>query len=167
MKWKKKKKLTPHFIYCNHFGRNITLITVNARTYVLQLGQGPWDAAGKPHGWMWNDGINPVSNSSSLVAWVPRTLDQLLDRSCTVYPSRSWDLEIPSNNDNQLVWIMPALDAIGKIAAAQIAFYTPVAAITLFLIFRYAFRRDGGWFWLFIFSAGNPTAFYIILFCFI
>jgi hypothetical protein len=62
---------------------------------------------------------------------------------------------------------MPALDAIGKIAAAQIAFYTPVAAITLFLIFRYAFRRDGGWFWLFIFSAGNPTAFYIILFCFI
>jgi hypothetical protein len=59
---------------------------------------------------------------------------------------------------------MPALDNIGKIAAAQIAFYTPIAAITLFLIFRYAFRRDGGWFWLFIFSAGNSTAFYIILF---
>ena len=62
---------------------------------------------------------------------------------------------------------MPALDNVGKIAAAQIAFYTPVAAITLFLIFRYAFRRDAGWFWLFIFSAGNSTAFYAILFCFI
>jgi len=48
---------------------------------------------------------------------------------------------------------MPALDNVGKIAAAQIAFFTPVAAITLFLIFRYAFRRDAGWFWLFIFSA--------------
>ena len=76
------------------------------------------------------------------------------------------DFEIPSNNDDQLVWIMPALDNIGKIAAAQIAFYTPIAAITLFLIFRYAFRRDAGWFWLFFFSAGNSTAFYIILFCF-
>lgn len=58
---------------------------------------------------------------------------------------------------------MPALDTVGKIAAAQIAFYTPVAAITLLLIFRYAFRRDGGWFWLFIFSAGISTTFYIIL----
>jgi len=48
---------------------------------------------------------------------------------------------------------MPALDPVGKIAAAQIAFYTPTAAITLFMIYRYAFRRDGGWFWLFIFSA--------------
>jgi hypothetical protein len=61
---------------------------------------------------------------------------------------------------------MPALDNVGKIAAAQIAFYTPIAAITLFLIFRYAFRRDAGWFWLFIFSAGT-SAFYIIIICFI
>jgi len=48
---------------------------------------------------------------------------------------------------------MSALDTRGKIAAAQIAFYTPIAGYTLFLIFRYAFRRDAGWFWLFIFSA--------------
>jgi len=48
---------------------------------------------------------------------------------------------------------MPTLDATGKIAAAQIAFYTPIAVITLILFFRYVFRRDGGWFWLFIFSA--------------
>ncbi|KAF8807678.1 hypothetical protein BYT27DRAFT_7189766 [Phlegmacium glaucopus] len=48
---------------------------------------------------------------------------------------------------------MPTLDTRGKIAATQIAFYTPVAAITLSQIFRYAFRRDAGWFWLFIFSA--------------
>ena len=62
---------------------------------------------------------------------------------------------------------MSELDNIGKIAAAQIAYYTPVAAITLFLIYRYAFRRDGGWFWLFIFSAGNSIAYYAFLFCFI
>lgn len=48
---------------------------------------------------------------------------------------------------------MPALNPRGKIAAVQIAFYAPIAGITLFLIYRYAFRRDGGWFWLFIFSA--------------
>jgi len=48
---------------------------------------------------------------------------------------------------------MATLDNIGKIAAAQIAFYTPIAAITLYLIFRYAFRRDAGWFWMFLFSA--------------
>jgi len=48
---------------------------------------------------------------------------------------------------------MPSLDPRGKIAAAQVAFYTPVAALTAFLIYRYAFRRDAGWFWLFIFSA--------------
>jgi len=48
---------------------------------------------------------------------------------------------------------MSSLDPRGKIAAAQVAFYTPVAALTAFLIFRYAFRRDAGWFWLFIFSA--------------
>jgi len=48
---------------------------------------------------------------------------------------------------------MSPLDPRGKIAAAQVAFYTPVAALTAFLIFRYAFRRDAGWFWLFIFAA--------------
>jgi len=48
---------------------------------------------------------------------------------------------------------MSPLDPRGKIAAAQVAFYTPVAALTSFLIYRYAFRRDAGWFWLFIFSA--------------
>jgi hypothetical protein len=57
---------------------------------------------------------------------------------------------------------MSTLNTRGKIAAAQIAFYTPIAAITLFLIFRYAFRRDAGWFWLFIFSAGNPIVLYLI-----
>jgi len=48
---------------------------------------------------------------------------------------------------------MPTLDTRGKIAAAELAFYAPVAAFSLFLIFRYAFRRDAGWFFLFIFSA--------------
>ena len=56
---------------------------------------------------------------------------------------------------------MSPLDPRGKIAAAQVAFYTPVVALTAFLIFRYAFRRDAGWFWLFIFSAGN-SALYLI-----
>ncbi|KAF8912948.1 hypothetical protein CPB84DRAFT_490748 [Gymnopilus junonius] len=47
---------------------------------------------------------------------------------------------------------MPKLDTRGILAAAEIAFYAPITAITLFLIFRYAFRRDAGWFFLFIFS---------------
>ena len=49
--------------------------------------------------------------------------------------------------------IMPTLNTRGKIAAAEIAFYAPIAVISLVLIFRYAFRRDAGWFFLFIFSA--------------
>ncbi|KAG6837888.1 hypothetical protein H0H93_013041 [Arthromyces matolae] len=48
---------------------------------------------------------------------------------------------------------MPSLDTYGKIGAAQIAFYTPVAIFTIALVFRYAFRRDAGWLFLFIFSA--------------
>ncbi|KAG6857600.1 hypothetical protein H0H87_010168 [Tephrocybe sp. NHM501043] len=48
---------------------------------------------------------------------------------------------------------MPTLDTHGKIAAAEIAFYTPVAAFTIALVWRYAFRRDAGWLFLFIFSA--------------
>ncbi|KAF9479734.1 hypothetical protein BDN70DRAFT_858106 [Pholiota conissans] len=47
---------------------------------------------------------------------------------------------------------MPTLDTRGKIAAAQIAFYVPIAIVSLLLIFRYLFRRDAGWFFLFIFS---------------
>ncbi|KAG6919575.1 hypothetical protein DXG01_004238 [Tephrocybe rancida] len=50
---------------------------------------------------------------------------------------------------------MPSLDIHGKIAAAQIAFYTPVAAFTIILVWRYAFRRDAGWLFLFIFSAAR------------
>jgi hypothetical protein len=48
---------------------------------------------------------------------------------------------------------MPTLDVRGKIAAAQIGFYVPVAVLTIILVFRYAFRRDGGWLMLFIFSS--------------
>jgi hypothetical protein len=57
---------------------------------------------------------------------------------------------------------MPTLDTRGKIGAAQIAFYTPIAIITIYLIYRYAFRRDAGWFWLFIFAAGNFFFFHVI-----
>ena len=58
-----------------------------------------------------------------------------------------------TSDDPQLVWIMPTLDTRGKIAAAELAFYAPIAALSLVLIIRYAFRRDAGWFFLFIFSA--------------
>jgi len=47
---------------------------------------------------------------------------------------------------------MPILDTRGKLAAAQIGFYVPVAALTLLLVIRYALRRDAGWLFLFIFS---------------
>lgn len=49
---------------------------------------------------------------------------------------------------------MPSLDTRGIIAAAQIGFYFPVAAISLFLVIRYGFRRDAGWLFLFIFALG-------------
>ncbi|KAF4623483.1 hypothetical protein D9613_002065 [Agrocybe pediades] len=47
---------------------------------------------------------------------------------------------------------MPKLDTRGDLAAAQIAFYAPIAVITLILIFRYHLRRDAGWLFLFFFS---------------
>ncbi|RDB29693.1 hypothetical protein Hypma_015150 [Hypsizygus marmoreus] len=47
---------------------------------------------------------------------------------------------------------MPTLDTLGKIAAAQIGFYVPIAVCTIILVFRYAFRRDAGWLFLYIFS---------------
>jgi hypothetical protein len=43
------------------------------------------------------------------------------------------------------------LDTRGKIAAAEIAFYAPFVGLTTWLVIRYAFRRDAGWFWLLIF----------------
>ncbi|KAF9524080.1 hypothetical protein CPB83DRAFT_641078 [Crepidotus variabilis] len=48
---------------------------------------------------------------------------------------------------------MPQLDLRGKIAAAEIAFWVPVFGLSAYLVFRYAFRRDAGWFFLTIFSA--------------
>ena len=50
---------------------------------------------------------------------------------------------------------MPTLDIHGQIAAAQIAFYVPMTAFTIALIYRYAFRRDAGWLFLCIFSLGE------------
>jgi hypothetical protein len=44
------------------------------------------------------------------------------------------------------------LDERGKIAAAQLAFYVPIAGLTLYLVFRYALRRDAGWLFLALFS---------------
>ncbi|GLB36508.1 hypothetical protein LshimejAT787_0307960 [Lyophyllum shimeji] len=47
---------------------------------------------------------------------------------------------------------MPTLDIHGKLAAAQIGFYAPIAVFTIMLVWRYAFRRDAGWLFLLIFS---------------
>jgi predicted RND superfamily exporter protein len=49
------------------------------------------------------------------------------------------------------------LDTRGKIAAAEIAFYVPIVILTMLLVFRYAFRRDAGWFFLLIFSMCEST----------
>ena len=49
---------------------------------------------------------------------------------------------------------MPDLDARGKIAAAELAFYVPIAIVSLLLVIRYAFRRDSGWFFLLWFALG-------------
>ena len=50
---------------------------------------------------------------------------------------------------------MPHLDTRGIISAVEIAFYTPIAFLTLYLVYRYAFRRDAGWLFLSIFSMGK------------
>ncbi|KAK1234425.1 hypothetical protein PQX77_002373 [Marasmius sp. AFHP31] len=53
---------------------------------------------------------------------------------------------------------MAPLSLRGKIAAAQVAFWVPPMIFTLVLIIRHAFRRDAGWFFLFIFSLTRITA---------
>ena len=45
-----------------------------------------------------------------------------------------------------------ALDVRGKIAAAQLAFYVPVAIVSLIFFIRYLFRNDAGWFFLLLFA---------------
>lgn len=59
---------------------------------------------------------------------------------------------------------MPTLDIRGKIAAAQIAFYVPIAIVTILLVFRYLFRRDAGWLFLFIFSGSKSDEIWIYAF---
>ncbi|KAJ3749965.1 hypothetical protein DFH05DRAFT_1531596 [Lentinula detonsa] len=46
----------------------------------------------------------------------------------------------------------PSLDTRGDIAAAQLAFYVPIAVITFFFTVRHAFEKDAGFFFLFFFS---------------
>ncbi|KAJ6604256.1 hypothetical protein DFH09DRAFT_1122105 [Mycena vulgaris] len=48
---------------------------------------------------------------------------------------------------------MPKLDTRGIIAAAQLGGYFPIAALSLFLVIRYALRRDAGWLFMLIFSS--------------
>ncbi|KAJ7693685.1 hypothetical protein B0H17DRAFT_1059520 [Mycena rosella] len=47
---------------------------------------------------------------------------------------------------------MPKLDTRGIIAAAQLGVYVPIAAVCLFLVIRYALRRDAGWLFMAIFA---------------
>ncbi|TEB39072.1 hypothetical protein FA13DRAFT_1656266 [Coprinellus micaceus] len=49
------------------------------------------------------------------------------------------------------------LDTFGKIAAAQLAFFFPIAVLTAFLTVRYQLRRDAGWLFLCIFSLARVT----------
>jgi len=44
------------------------------------------------------------------------------------------------------------LDVYGKLAAATIAFYIPVAIVTTYLVIRHGFKRDAGWVFLWLFS---------------
>lgn len=48
-----------------------------------------------------------------------------------------------------------SLNDRGKMAAAEIGFYAPVAALSTYLVFRYALRRDAGWLFLSLFSMGG------------
>ncbi|KAJ3838410.1 hypothetical protein EV361DRAFT_971435 [Lentinula raphanica] len=50
-----------------------------------------------------------------------------------------------------------SLDTRGDIAAAQLAFYVPIALITFFFTVRHAFEKDAGFFFLFFFSIVRIT----------
>ncbi|KAG7450185.1 uncharacterized protein BT62DRAFT_927493 [Guyanagaster necrorhizus] len=47
---------------------------------------------------------------------------------------------------------MASLNTRGQIAAAQLAFYVPLAAVSFFYFIRYLFRRDAGWLFLLTFT---------------
>jgi hypothetical protein len=53
---------------------------------------------------------------------------------------------------------MAKIDVYGKLAAAEIAFYVPLAIATFFLTLRYGFRRDAGWIFMLVFSVVRVTA---------
>ncbi|KAJ7456626.1 hypothetical protein FB451DRAFT_1353927 [Mycena latifolia] len=53
---------------------------------------------------------------------------------------------------------MPKLDTRGIIAAAQLGGYVPIMGLSLFLVVRYALRRDAGWLFMFIFSSTRVAA---------
>ncbi|KAF5384752.1 hypothetical protein D9757_006261 [Collybiopsis confluens] len=53
---------------------------------------------------------------------------------------------------------MPSsLDLRGEIAAAELAFYVPIAAISFFFTVRHAFEKDAGYFFLFFFALTRIT----------
>ena len=56
---------------------------------------------------------------------------------------------------------MPSLNTYGKIDAATMAFYLPVFAISLVLVFRHGIKRDAGWIFLCIFSL-SKLFFYLV-----
>lgn len=45
-----------------------------------------------------------------------------------------------------------SLNDKGKMAAAELGFYAPIAGLSGYLVFRYALRRDAGWLFLTLFS---------------
>ncbi|EAU92636.1 hypothetical protein CC1G_01681 [Coprinopsis cinerea okayama7 len=56
-----------------------------------------------------------------------------------------------------------SLDTRGKIAAAQLAFYAPIAGISSYLVVRYALRRDAGWLFLSLFSMARMAGGALVL----
>ncbi|TFK30731.1 hypothetical protein FA15DRAFT_662763 [Coprinopsis marcescibilis] len=56
-----------------------------------------------------------------------------------------------------------SLDIRGKLAAAQLAFYAPIAGLTGYLVFRYALRRDAGWLFLCLFSMARTAGGALVL----
>jgi hypothetical protein len=56
------------------------------------------------------------------------------------------------------------LDTRGIISAAQLGAYVPIAGVSLFLVIRYALRRDAGWLFLFIFSLSQHRVLFVLNF---
>jgi len=155
--------ITIYSVYSKNFGVTVVLISVYQSTELLELADaGPGDATRQSHFFLldWERTRGPVAVSHPHVPiTIRRHEDERLpfresnlrqDKASARVHSVSLAADAPARLQPSRD-TMP-LDNIGKISAAFLAAYVPLAGLCLFLVFRYALRRDAGWLFLAIFS---------------